>query len=261
MNGQLPPGYRQIQVMGCLATAMVFAFLCLLPWLFVETMQLALSRLHLSGPVATLAVVGILLGSFFNFPIHAIQRDEEQVIDMAPMWGGTAWGPSVARRTTATYIAVNVGGCVVPSLIAIWQLRFLVSTGGWPLTAVAIVAGANIAVCYFVARPIRGIGIGMPWFTSANVVVAGLWRRCDLACPRGVRGGGRRTLDRGRSPAPKRYHSRIGPHALDWRSRHVRRHRALGNSGSAVGIIRANRGASALRLTAPYGSLFVVSLW
>ncbi len=175
MNGQLPPGYRQIQVMGCLATAMVFAFLCLLPWLFVETMQLALSRLHLSGPVATLAVVGILLGSFFNFPIHAIQRDEEQVIDMAPMWGGTAWGPSVARRTTATYIAVNVGGCVVPSLIAIWQLRFLVSTGGWPLTAVAIVAGANIAVCYFVARPIRGIGIGMPWFTSPAVSVGLTW--------------------------------------------------------------------------------------
>jgi len=175
MNGQLPPGYRQIQVMGCLATALMFAFLCLLPWMFVETMQLSLSQLHLSGPAATLAVVGILLGSFFNIPIHAIGRDEEQVIDMAPMWGGTAWGPAMARRTTATYIAVNVGGCVVPSFIALWQLRFLVVTGGKPLTAVAIVAGANIAACYFAARPIRGIGIGMPWFISPAVSVGFTW--------------------------------------------------------------------------------------
>ena len=138
-------------------------------------MQLSLSRLHLSAPVATLAVVGILFGSFFNIPVHAIARDEEQVIDMAPMWGGSTWGPSTARRTTATYITVNVGGCVVPVLIVLWQLRFLVATGGWPLAAVAIVAGTNIAVCYMVARPIRGIGIGMPWFTSPAVSVGLTW--------------------------------------------------------------------------------------
>lgn len=175
MNGQLPPGYRQLQVLGCLSTAVIFAFLCVLPWLFVETMRHALTQLHLSPVAATLAVIAILFGSFFNLPLHTIERQEEQVIDMAPMWGGSAWGPSVAQRSTATYIAVNVGGCVVPSLIALWQLRFLFGTGGWPLTAVAIVAGANIVACYLVARPIRGIGIGMPWFVSPLVAVGLTW--------------------------------------------------------------------------------------
>lgn len=107
--------------------------------------------------------------------MHTIERQEEQVIDMAPMWGGSAWGPSAAQRSTATYIAVNVGGCVVPTLIALWQLRFLFGTGGWPLTSVAIVAGANIVACYMVARPIRGVGIGMPWFVSPLVAVGLTW--------------------------------------------------------------------------------------
>ncbi len=175
MTSPWPPGYRQIQTFGCVALLLALTLLCVLPWLFVETMHTALERLHLGPAAASISVLAILLGSFFNLPLYSIERDEEQVIEMVPTLGGMSWAPGVVRRPTVTLIAVNVGGCIVPSLIALWQLRFLSAAGGDALRALVIVAGANVVACYLLARPIRGVGIGMPWFASPAVAVGLTW--------------------------------------------------------------------------------------
>jgi uncharacterized membrane protein len=70
--------------------------------------------------------------------------------------------PQFQRQTHETVIAVNLGGCIIPSLIAIYELRFVAAQGVNALTAAALAAAVNIFACYRLARPMPGIGIGMP---------------------------------------------------------------------------------------------------
>jgi peptide/nickel transport system substrate-binding protein len=65
-----------------------------------------------------------------------------------------------ARRETI--IAVNFGGCVIPTGLALYELLRLVAQGAPALLAVLVAGIVNIAVCYFLARPMQGVGILLP---------------------------------------------------------------------------------------------------
>lgn len=164
-----------MQLVGCLCVLAAVSLLCLLPVVMVDVMTRALARLHLSPEMAVLAVVGIFLGGLVNVPVYRIERCEPQPVELMGVFG--LWGidPRTVRMRRDTVIAVNVGGCVVPSLVAIWQIRYLGTVGGWPAAALCIVTAANIAVCYKAARPLRGVGIMMPSFLSPLVCVSLAW--------------------------------------------------------------------------------------
>lgn len=58
-------------------------------------------------------------------------------------------------------VAVNVGGCIVPCLLSawfLWQMQVSGVLGAWVILCVLIPALA----CYLLARPMPGIGIGVP---------------------------------------------------------------------------------------------------
>jgi uncharacterized membrane protein len=143
----------------------VFAFvvmLVLLPILFGELMAASLGRLHLSPGMALLLVVAIIIGGLVNIPVKRIAH--ERLVPMHPLavFGlGRLW-PEMARERRETVIAVNLGGCVVPTCLAAYQLLFLAAAGASTLLALVVAAGVNIAVCYFIARPVPGVGILMP---------------------------------------------------------------------------------------------------
>ena len=172
MNGRFPGVPPQmIPTMGCLTVAFVVLFLCMLPVVFFDVMVLALEKLHLSQGWALVAVMGIFMGSLVNVPVHRIEREEEQVVEMAAIFG--FWGrlPVLRRVSRDTVICVNIGGCVIPTALALWELLFVAQTGGLLLLALVVVVTANIFVCYKSARPIRGVGIAMPGFVSPLVSV------------------------------------------------------------------------------------------
>ncbi|MBX7166072.1 MAG: DUF1614 domain-containing protein [Pirellulales bacterium] len=175
MNSYEVRGFRRMQTAGCFVLALVLVLMCLMPVLLVDAMHGALQRLHLSSAGATLALVGIVLGSLINLPLFRVTRDAPQLYEMRPMLGVWTWVPQVSSPQYETVVAVNVGGCVIPVLVALWQLRFVAASGGWPLAALGIAVIANVAACYRVARPIRGLGIGMPWFVSPLVAVGITW--------------------------------------------------------------------------------------
>jgi uncharacterized membrane protein len=83
--------------------------------------------------------------------------------------------PLFYRTRYETIIAVNVGGCVIPTLIAVVQIIFVTRSGSGSVGAMAAVALINIAVCYRIARPVEGIGIMMPGFVSPLVSVGLTW--------------------------------------------------------------------------------------
>ncbi|NOX55485.1 MAG: DUF1614 domain-containing protein [Planctomycetes bacterium] len=183
MQPSQPPMPPVLPALGCLTLASVMLFLFLMPFLFVDMMHQALSRLHLSPGAALLAVLAILIGSLINLPVHRIEREELQVMHPFAVWGPWWLSPTFQRVRQETVIAVNVGGCVVPSLIAAWQLPFLAASGPALLAATALVSAANITACYFAARPVPGIGIMMPGLISPAVSLLFTWMVLPMDAP------------------------------------------------------------------------------
>lgn len=126
--------------------------------LYLGVLSLALDKLGLSPHSATLLLVGTLLGSAINLPLFQIRADAPPA-DPQPDPRTFLFGRPLPF-TGRTIIAINVGGALIPVSFSV----FLASSNQLPplqlLLAIAIVT----AVCYFLSRPIRGIGMAMPIF-------------------------------------------------------------------------------------------------
>jgi uncharacterized membrane protein len=115
-----------------------------------------------------------------NVPVYRIPRDDAQpeLVMGFIYWGMMAPQYRYARRETV--VALNVGGCVVPVMLAVWQVLHVARQGGGLVPALAAVCAINIAVCYLAARPLPGIGIVMPAFIAPLTAVIATWLACGL---------------------------------------------------------------------------------
>ncbi len=168
---------------GCLALLLLAAAVAA-PLLFANLSLVALEKLGLSPTMALLAVVGIILGGAVNIPISRVPRDDVLKVDPLVMFGA---GRLVFRRRprTAAYsvLAVNLGGCVIPTLLAFYEIARLAAWDAWTLPRVAIATAINIAVCHRIARPVPGVGIAMPAFVSPLVAASGALLLVPEAAP------------------------------------------------------------------------------
>ncbi|HET8563642.1 MAG TPA: DUF1614 domain-containing protein [Candidatus Binatia bacterium] len=125
-------------------------------------MLTALAKLGLSPPVAFIVLVGIITGSTVNIPIKRFPRDEEIFVDPFVMFGfGRLFSlPRPGRRYVT--LAVNVGGCVIPLVLAAYECLLVARRGPTALMILLIVTLASLVVCFRIARPIQGLGLAMP---------------------------------------------------------------------------------------------------
>jgi len=150
----------------------LFAFLLLLlllPIVFGELMATSFVKLHLSPEAALLLMMAIILGGLVNIPVKRIAH--ERVVSLHPLavFGlGGLW-PSMRRERRETIIADNFGGCVIPTGLALYELFQLAAQSAPALLAVLVASIVNIAVCYFLARPVQGVGILLPGLVPAAV--------------------------------------------------------------------------------------------
>jgi uncharacterized membrane protein len=153
-------------------TLLVFiALLVLLPILFGHLLVASLAKLHLSPGVAVALVFAIVLGGLVNIPIRRIPREDTAAYDPFAVYGlPVPWRPIQMRRDTV--IAVNLGGCIIPAGIALYELNHLTADGPLALAMAALAAGINILVCYRLAQPAPGIGVVMPGLVPPLVAVA-----------------------------------------------------------------------------------------
>src|SRR5262249_19869156 len=92
--------------------------------------------------------------------------------------------PQLARTRRETIIAVNIGGCVIPTLLAIYEFGYLINSAAPVLTALAIACSANTIACYAVAEPVKGVGIVMPGFVSPiTAAVLAMFLAPEAAAP------------------------------------------------------------------------------
>ncbi len=138
-----------------------FLFLVIFLFIFIHVglITVAASKLGLTGDQIILFLLGSLIGSHINIPIKKIERDEELYPERVVSFFGIRYVVPEVREKRATIIAVNVGGCIIPVFISLY---LMLKNGIFlsPFLATAVVS----FVCYKLARPIPGIGIGLPMF-------------------------------------------------------------------------------------------------
>jgi uncharacterized membrane protein len=92
-------------------------------------------------------------------------------------------GQAVKTRSHMV-VAVNVGGCLVPTALAGYQGARLALQAPSILPAALAALAINVAVCYYVARPVPNTGITMPALVPAlTAALSGLLLAPDWAPP------------------------------------------------------------------------------
>lgn len=142
-----------------IALLMFILFLFSLPVLFVlayfHIIVVGFEKLGIS-PQATLNILFLILaGSLINIPLTKKKR----VIVEKPHFFGLFRVPRVETH----YIAINLGGAVIPFLISLYFL-FMAFNKGIDLSNVFIAVVLMIAVCKIFSRVIPKRGIALPAF-------------------------------------------------------------------------------------------------
>lgn len=178
MNGMNPRDvsfYPYRPEVGCTLLAVLMLLTCVMPFFLMQAMSQALANLHLSPTVALPVIVLILLGGLVNIPVSRIERGVDQPTAQNFVYTSMGWIPVVRRQPTQTIIAINLGGCIIPALLAIYETAFVATHSPGAVLSLAVAVIANVGVCYLVARPVPGIGIAMPSFASPAVAIGVTW--------------------------------------------------------------------------------------
>jgi uncharacterized membrane protein len=143
----------------------------LLVLLEINAVEYAYERIGMSPRSAVAYLIFSLLGSYVNIPVRRYHDDPvivPRVVDAFAMrW--RVVGPTPTREK-GTVLAVNVGGAIAPTLLA---LRLMAVSGIWLQAAIAIVVVAVIVHAF--ARPIAGMGISVPMFIPPIAAVVVAW--------------------------------------------------------------------------------------
>ncbi len=151
-----------MRFLGVVPLLIFFLLVVLLPFVFGQLFTSALIKLKLDPTTAVLVVVGILAGSPFNIPVKRIPRTEVVLADPLAVFGLSGWWPSFQRIRRDTVIAVNVGGCLIPVALVVYETAHLLANGWHPLPGLLLAVTINTIACYRMAQPIEGIGIALP---------------------------------------------------------------------------------------------------
>lgn len=140
-----------------------FILLILLPFFFLiflfTTSKVFQIVFGLSYSDALLIFTLIVFGSFINIPVY--EREGKVVVKQYSFFGFIY----AIRERQKMIVAVNLGGCILPSILAIkllvelpflpWIIAFLVSS----------------LIIYHYAKPVTGLGIVVPMFVPPLVSV------------------------------------------------------------------------------------------
>ena len=147
---------------GCLTLLVIFALLFFMPFFFAQFLLAALSKLGLSPGWALLGLFATVIGGNFNIPVRRFYREEEVYVDPFALFGFDNFFPRPRRTRRYMVLAVNVGGCLVPCILAGYELVRIAQHGSDALMILTAITLVNVAVCYRIARPWPGMGIAMP---------------------------------------------------------------------------------------------------
>ncbi len=178
-----PLDLHALAIMGFLLTVLgLLLLMCLMPVFFVAAMQQALERLHLTPMTALLVVLLIVVGSFVNIPVYRVERPSV-VVEVRPPFPWPPFLAPVVRTPDEVVIAINFGGGVVPTALAIFELVHLAFRGPGPFLLAMAATGITALVCFLVARPVPGLGVVVPLLVPPVVALLATWALFGFSAP------------------------------------------------------------------------------
>jgi uncharacterized membrane protein len=141
-------------------------FLLLFPFIWfviaLDVVEVAVAKLGFSPAVAFALFAAVILGSTINIPLYERVSHTPIIPDFADLWMARFWGIPLRKLEQRTIVALNVGGGLIPTLLALYEF-----TRSDPF-AILVVTAVVTFVSYFSAQVVPGIGIQM------NAIVAPL---------------------------------------------------------------------------------------
>lgn len=139
-----------------LVLAGLFAFAVVVVVLGV--MRFASASMGLRPGTMLVILLLALLGSRYNIAVAQLPGREVERAAVVSFFGIPYVVP-IVRHYSATVLAVNVGGAIIPTLLSLY---LIVRNGFYGLAVVGIAIVA--LVCHALAQPVRGLGIAEPVF-------------------------------------------------------------------------------------------------
>ncbi|MEN9217302.1 MAG: DUF1614 domain-containing protein, partial [Gloeomargarita sp. HHBFW_bins_162] len=137
---------------------LVFLFTFPFLWLVItlDVVRVAVAKLGFSPQVSLILFGLVIIGSTINIPLY----ERVSRITLMPEWTDlwTArffWGIPLRKIEQKTIIALNVGGGIIPTLLALYQF------GRVNPLAILLVTAIVTGVSYYSAQVVPGIGIQM----------------------------------------------------------------------------------------------------
>ena len=153
--------------------------LIMLPFLMVGMIGEAFLRLGVSPSLIFWLLILTLLGSLVNLPIYRFETREvmgERVIS----YFGMRFRVPRMEKTHGTTLAVNVGGALIPLALSLYLISKIDFGIALPILLVVVTLVVNR-----LARPVRGLGIGVPGLVPPLVAALGAYILCppELRAP------------------------------------------------------------------------------
>jgi uncharacterized membrane protein len=141
---------------------LIFLFILLFLGLFylvaIGAVTLAFAKIGIQPQYLLTLFFLVLIGSAVNIPIKELENEELTPARVISFYGLSYRIPPVQRHSK-TVLAVNLGGAIIPTLISLYVL-LKCQVPIRALLATAIIS----TVVYKLARPVKGLGIGVPMF-------------------------------------------------------------------------------------------------
>lgn len=168
-------------------------FLLLFPFIWVtvtlDVVEIAVAKLGFSPDVAFFLLAAVLLGSIINIPLYQVESTVTIVSDsdLMDIWLRQFWGIPLRKIRQKTIVALNVGGGLIPVLLALYELTRS------NLMAIFLVTSIVTVVSYYSAHIVPGIGIQMnaliaPLTASLSAVVMAPAQAPSIAFAGGILG-------------------------------------------------------------------------
>ncbi len=151
-----------------------FLFLLLFPLIWIaltlDLIELAVGKLGFSENTAFLLFAAVVVGSTINIPLYKVESTVPLMPDLMDLWLQQFWGIPLQKVKQKTIIALNVGGGLIPVILAIYEL---IRSN----TSAIVGVGAIVTVVsYFAARIVPGIGIQMnPLIPSLTATISAVF--------------------------------------------------------------------------------------
>ena len=147
--------------------------LVMLPFLMVGLIGEAFLRLGISPSLIFWLLMLTLVGSLVNLPIYKFENLDLAGDQMVSYFGMRFRVPRPGQ-SQGTILAVNVGGALIPVALSLYLISKIDFGLSLPILLVVVTVVVNR-----LARPVRGMGIGVPGLVPPLVAALGAYLFCS----------------------------------------------------------------------------------